>query len=77
MIYLPEHPMPEVVSGCLYVSVHRGFQLLAVVLDQVKPLGRRTTIEVAFHGVGPVRKDRYIQLPVDAEAAVPPMSITV
>ncbi|CCC13491.1 hypothetical protein SMACR_07115 [Sordaria macrospora] len=54
-----------------------GFQLLAVVLDQVKPLGRRTTIEVAFHGVGPVRKDRYIQLPVDAEAAVPPMSITV
>ncbi|KAK1775869.1 hypothetical protein QBC45DRAFT_435632 [Copromyces sp. CBS 386.78] len=52
-----------------------GFQLLAVILNQIKPLGRRITIEVAYHGVGPVRKDRYIQLPVDAETAVPPVSI--
>ncbi|KAJ4421367.1 hypothetical protein N0V85_000240 [Neurospora sp. IMI 360204] len=52
-----------------------SFQLLAVILNQIKPLGRRTTIEVAYHGVGPVQKDRYIQLPVDAETAIPPMSI--
>ncbi|KAK3503675.1 hypothetical protein B0T13DRAFT_136984 [Neurospora crassa] len=54
-----------------------SFQLLAVILDQIKPLGRRTTIEVAYHSDGPVQKDYYIQLPVEteAEAGNPPMSI--
>ncbi|KAK3492517.1 uncharacterized protein B0T23DRAFT_143544 [Neurospora hispaniola] len=54
-----------------------SFQLLAVILDQIKPLGRRTTIEIAYHSDGPVQKDYYIQLPVEteAEAGNPPMSI--
>ncbi|KAK3950506.1 hypothetical protein QBC32DRAFT_371915 [Pseudoneurospora amorphoporcata] len=44
-----------------------GYVLHALILNQSKPLGRRITIEVAYHGVGPLRKDRYIQLPVDAD----------
>lgn len=59
----------------LFLGLYRSFQLLAVILNQIKPLGRRTTIEVAYHSDGPARKGRRIQLPVDAETATAPVSI--
>lgn len=69
------HDLCTVLISSIYI--YRSFQLLAVILDQIKPLGRRTTLEIAYHSDGPVQKDYYIQLPVDteAEAVNPPMSI--
>lgn len=52
-----------------------SFQLLAVILNQITPLGRRTTIEIAYHSDRPARKGRHIQLPIDTETANAPVSI--
>ncbi|KAK3401967.1 hypothetical protein B0T20DRAFT_347109 [Sordaria brevicollis] len=52
------------------------FQLLVVILNHSKVLGQKTTIEIAYHGDGPARSGRRIQLPVDAETVTAPVSIT-